>query len=281
MRDMEQEKSIFITGSSTGIGKACALHFDRLGYRVFAGVRKKADADSLRQEASDRLVPVTIDVTDPALIMKAAGNVAKRSGEGLYGLLNNAGIGAGGPVEFLDMEKVESVIRVNLLGMIAVTSAFLPMIRKSRGRIVNIGSISGMLALPGASPYAASKFAVEAFTDSLRLEMRPHGVRVSLVQPGDTESSIWSKVQKNFSPVYRTDQVRSLYGFVIDPIRQALEHPRLQPVEKVVNAVEHAFLSAKPRSRYRVGRDARIFAMVRHLPDSVRDRLVMRGLERQ
>lgn len=276
---MEQEKSIFITGTSTGIGRACALHFDRLGYRVFAGVRKKADADSLRQEASDRLVPVTIDVTDPALIMKAAGNVAVRSGESLYGLVNNAGIGAGGPVEFLDMDKVESVIRVNLLGMIAVTRAFLPMVRKVRGRIVNIGSVSGMLALPGTSPYAASKFAVEAFTDCLRLEMRPHGVRVALVQPGDTESSIWGKVRENFGPLYRTGQVRSLYGYVIDPVRQALEHPRLQPVEKVVQAVEHALLSDKPRSRYRVGRDARIFAMVRHLPDSVRDRLIMRGFQ--
>jgi NAD(P)-dependent dehydrogenase (short-subunit alcohol dehydrogenase family) len=182
---------VFITGASSGIGKACALHLDRLGFPIIAGVRKQADADALRQEASQGLKTVFLDVADSASIETAAAAVAALTGGSLFGLINNAGIAFGGPLEIISVQDIRGLMDVNIAGVLTVTKAFLPMLRQGRGRIINMGSTSGILALPCLSAYAASKFALKGLSDALRLELKPVGVSVSLLEIGNVETPIW------------------------------------------------------------------------------------------
>ena len=171
----EEKKAVLITGASTGIGKACALYLDSIGFKVFAGVRREVDGNALREKASDRLTPVLIDVTDAESIKSALKFVSGEVGNiGLLGLVNNAGIvTASGLLEFLSITEIRDLLEVNLIGHIAVTQAFLSLIRKGHGRIVNMGSIAGIMPQPYLAPYSASKAALEAITDSLRLELKP------------------------------------------------------------------------------------------------------------
>ena len=190
---MRNDKAILVTGASSGIGKACALHLDKMGFRVYAGVRKQADSDSLKKEARKRLTPIILDVTNAKSISEAADTVDKDTGGEVFGLINNAGIGRGGALEVTPVAEIRKLMEVNVIGLMAVTQAFLPMLRHGNGRIVNIGSTSSLLAFPGASAYSASKFAVRAITDALRLELKPFGMFVIMVAPGAVESAIWEK----------------------------------------------------------------------------------------
>lgn len=271
---------IVITGASTGIGEACALYLDELGYRVFAGVRQPADGDALKAKASARLTPILLDVTNEASIDRAAKAVEDAVGAaGLAGLVNNAGIGVGGPLEILALADLRMQFEVNVIGQVAVTQAFLPLLRKSRGRIVNMGSIAGRAAMPFMGPYSASKFALEALTDAMRLELQPWGIRVSIVEPGAVESRIWDKAK------HRTDQIdarwsteeKSLYRDALAPVRKAVERAaqRAIPARVVAKAVAHALSAARPKTRYLVGLDARLrAALAAWLPDRVQDRLL-------
>ena len=190
---MLSNKAVVITGTSTGIGKACALHLDKLGFKVYAGVRKQADGEMLKSEASERLKPLILDVTSSETINAAADTIEKETDGNVFALINNAGIGRGGALEVTPVSEIQKVMNVNVIGLMAVTQAFIPMLRKGRGRIINIGSTSSLLAVPGASVYSASKFAVRAITDSLRLELKPFGISVILLAPGAVESEIWEK----------------------------------------------------------------------------------------
>ena len=191
---MADRGAVVITGASTGIGEACALHLDKLGFRVFAGIRKAVDGDSLRQRASERLVPVRLDVSDQMEIDEAARHIIQAlGGHGLAGLINNAGIVVGGMLEFLPLEALRRQLEVNVVGQIAVTQALLPSLRKARGRIVNIGSVAGLISSPFTGAYSASKFALEALTDSLRMELRPWKIHVSLIEPGFIQTPILKK----------------------------------------------------------------------------------------
>ena len=174
---MEDERSILITGSSTGIGRASALRLDKEGFQVFAGVRKSSDGEALKNAASGKLIPVVLDVTESESIAKAVKTVSEETNGELYGLMNNAGITAGGgPLELTPISEIRNVLDVNVISVFAVTQAFLPLLRKSKGRVVNTGSGFGLIALPGTSVYSASKFAVEAISESLRVELRPFGI---------------------------------------------------------------------------------------------------------
>ena len=171
-------RSVVITGASTGIGEACALELDRGGFRVFAGVRSEVAGEKLKAQASSRLTPVMIDVTDAASIAAAAEAVGRTLGDaGLAGLVNNAGIAVAGPLEAVPIEALRQQFEVNVIGQVAVTQVFLPLLRKARGRVVNISSINGGLSLPYMGAYSASKFAMEAVTDALRVELRTWGIR--------------------------------------------------------------------------------------------------------
>jgi NAD(P)-dependent dehydrogenase (short-subunit alcohol dehydrogenase family) len=273
--------AVVITGASTGIGKTSALHLDSLGFRVFAGVRKEPEGEHLKRESSGRITPLRIDVTDASTITSAAGTVTKIvDGAGLAGLVNNAGIVVAGPLEFLPLDKIRQQFEVNVFGQLAVTQAFLPLLRKGRGRIVNMGSISGRVSNPFIAPYSASKFALESFTDALRVELMPWGISVSIIEPGNIATPIWEK------SIAASDDLQSglpqvakeLYGPVFFAVRKAAEKSGKDAIPAIVvaRAVAHALSAKRPKTRYLIGRDARIQLVLRKLlPDRVMDRITM------
>ena len=279
-------RAVLITGASTGIGRACALHLDRLGLTVFAGIRRQRDADSLQQRSSQRLIPVMIDVTDPRSIAASLTVITRaRDERGLTGLVNNAGIAVGGPLEFLPVSALRQQLEVNVVGQLAVTQAFLPLLRQGKGRVINMSSISGRVAMPFMGPYAASKFALEALNDSLRLELRPWGIRVISIQPGAIATPIWDKSLSRAEAMLDDFPILAdeLYGSTLHGLRQEIENTgqRGLPAEEVARIVAHALLSKRPKTRYLVGREARISALlVRFLPDRLRDWLFVRYLSR-
>jgi len=275
---------IVITGASTGIGEACALYLDELGYRVFAGVRREIDGESLKARSTDELTPLIIDVTDDASIKAAAETVGAAVGDrGLAGLVNNAGIIKPGPIEFQAIADLRTQLEVNVIGQIAVTQAFLPLIRRGHGRIVNMGSIGGRISAPMQGAYSASKFAMEALTDSLRLELRQWGIPVSLIEPGAIDTRIWDKGLAEADEFEQAldERAHQLYDGQIAAIRKMAEKSAAEavPPVEVARAVAHALISNKPKTRYLVGRDARIQAMLaRIVPDRQRDWLVARTI---
>lgn len=274
--------AVVITGASTGIGMACALHLDRLGFRVFAGIRKENDGNALIQGSEGRITPLHLEVTDSAAAFAAADHVAKAVGNaGLAGLVNNAGIAVGGPLEFLPLSEIRKQLEVNVLGQIAVTQAFLRLLRPARGRIVNMGSIAGRVASPFIGPYSASKYAFEAITDALRVELLPWGISVSILEPGDVATPIW---KKSLAAAQRTlqgfpPQAVDLYGPALAAVTRAAEKAAAAGIDTypVVRAVEHALTSGNPKTRYLVGRGVRLRAFLKKvLPDRLFDRLIIR-----
>jgi NAD(P)-dependent dehydrogenase (short-subunit alcohol dehydrogenase family) len=277
--------AVLVTGASTGIGRACALELDGRGFRVFAGVRKEEDGRRLAEEASDRLAPVRIDVADGASIEAAVAQIGKQTeGRGLRGLVNNAGIAVGGPLEFLPLDDVRRQFEVNIIGQLAVTQACMPLLRTGGGRIVNMGSIGGRVPPPFVGPYAASKSAMEALTDSLRQELRPWGIPVSIIEPGSISTPIWEKGAASTDELVQTLSPRAheLYGGAVEAMREATVRLNEQgiPPERVAKVVARALTAARPRPRYLVGPDARVqLALSRLLPTRVFDALVARLLK--
>lgn len=277
-------KAVVITGASTGIGAACAWHLDRLGFTVLAGVRRIEDGDALKARASARLQPILLDVTDGASIEQARQAVAGLVGpRGLAGLVNNAGIAVAGPLEAVPIADLRRQFEVNVIGQVAVTQAFLPLLRQGRGRIVNMGSIAGRAAMPVMGPYSASKFALEALTDALRLEVQQWGIQVSIVEPGAIATPIWTKsgAKAEELEATTTEDMKGLYAGVIAGVRVRVAEAaaRAIPPEAVAQAVEHALTAARPKTRYLVGRDAKVRAlMIKLLPDRWSDRLMTRIL---
>ncbi len=270
----QSQPTVLITGASSGIGRACALHMDRRGWQVFAGVRRQSDARSLEREASRRLVPIILDVTQSVQIRKAVRVVQRAVGEaGLSGLVNNAGIPYGGPIEFLDLDQFRKAWEVNFLGIVALTQAFVPLLRSGAGRIVNMSSISGLVASPFLSPYTTSKFALEAFSDALRVELSPWKIRVAVIEPGAIDTPIWDKSSKLAGTLLSEipSSGMRLYGAVLEPFQASLAAHGVS-VEVVAKAVAHALTSSRPHTRYRVGREAFAVGILRLLPDSLRDR---------
>jgi len=274
------DRAVVITGASTGIGAACALELDRRGWRVFAGVRTDAAGQRLRQQATGRLTPVMLDVTDSTQIGEAAQVVSAAVGdEGLCGLVNNAGIVVAGPLELIPLEHLRGQLEINVIGPVAVTQAMLPLLRIGRGRIVNVGSLNGRLVVPFLGPYCASKFALEAIADALRLELRRWGIAVSVVEPGSVKTPIWDKTEAEADRLAERAGARldELYGRDLAAFR-AMAHRQAEqgmPVQKVVRAVVHALTSRRPKTRYPLGSQTRwaIFA-ARFLPDRLRDWVV-------
>jgi NAD(P)-dependent dehydrogenase (short-subunit alcohol dehydrogenase family) len=280
MNNSNQGRSVLITGASTGIGRACALYLDALGWQVFAGVRRSRDAASLHREASDRLIAISLDVTDSRSIRNALKRVRDTVGKsGLAGLVNNAGIPYGGPVEFLALKKVRGLFEVNFFGVIAVTQAFLPLLRLGHGRVVNMSSVGGMVSAPFVSPYSSSKFALEALTDSLRMELRPWHIQVSSVQPGAIDTPIWGKGGSVLNELIHsapTDGL-DLYGGAIRGMQPRFQ-PHGIPTNAVSQAVAHALASPHPKTRYRIGFEGALVHVVSKLPDRLRDWLILSQL---
>lgn len=272
---------VLVTGASTGIGEATARHLAELGFNVFAGVRTDADAERLE---GDRIEAVKIDVADDASVAAAAEEIGAAVGSsGLAGLVNNAGIAVAGPLEYLPVAEFTRQLDVNVVGVVRTTQAMLPFIRQARGRIVNISSIGGRVALPLVAPYNASKFAVEAISDSLRRELRPWGMHVAVIEPGAVATPIWDKsiavaddIQADAPP-----ELEERYGALIAKVREeSLKNARDGvPPKEVAEAVAHALTASKPKTRYLVGRDAKVRAKVAAvMPDRAMDAAIARAL---
>jgi len=273
--------NLVISGCSSGIGRACALHFASRGYRVFACVRKEADAASLRAaDPSANVEPLLLDVTDASQLATVTAELTGRLGEqGLAGLVNNAGVGTGGPLEFQDPEEVRHTFEVNVMGPLRLSQAFLPLLRIARGRIINIGSMAGKVVIPMNGSYSISKFGLEAFSDALRQELQPHGVRVVLVEPGPIATPMISGAQEQGDRHLQRlpPEATRYYGARMAKLLAQLAEMERQaaPPAVVVKAVEHALEAARPKSRYLVTREARALVFLRWLlPDRALDFLL-------
>jgi NAD(P)-dependent dehydrogenase (short-subunit alcohol dehydrogenase family) len=269
--------TVLLTGASSGIGRACVERLAGRGWHVLAGARAQADRDAL--QSIPNVEPLELDVTDPAQIDAAA----VRAGERLDALVNNAGIAVIGPLEALPVDEWRRQLEVNLVAQIAVTRALLPAVLNARGRIVNVTSIGGRVALPLFGPYAASKFGLEAATDALRRELRGEGVEVIAIEPGAIRTPIWTKGLERGDALVSAldDRQRARYGRLMDTIRgEAANNARSAPEPSAVaDAVEAALTAPRPKTRYLVGREARIQATLgRFLPDRAMDALLGRAL---
>ncbi len=277
------QKTVVITGASSGIGQSCATALAAKGWRVFAGVRKNIDGESLKRLAPDNLLPVVLDVADEDSIAGAAHAVRAATGTaGLDGLVNNAGIAVGGPLEFVPINQMRRQMDVNVIGQIAVTQAFLPLLRLAQGHIILIGSVSGLCSLPLFGPYCASKFALEALADALRLELRPWGMPVSIVEPGATKTPIWEKSIMENRALMRgyPREAEALYSNMLRRLEAVIQDTSERAVSpaKVTEAVIHALMAGRPKARYLVGRRATIQLLVEALPIRLRDFILAKML---
>jgi NAD(P)-dependent dehydrogenase (short-subunit alcohol dehydrogenase family) len=271
--------TVLVTGASTGIGEATVLHLRELGFDPVAAVRKDDDAERLEGQG---LRTTRIDVTDADQIAAARDALGD---EPLVGLVNNAGIAVAAPLEFLPIERLRQQLEINLIGQAAVIQAFLPALRRARGRIVNVSSIGGRVALPLVSPYNASKFGLEGLSDSLRRELRPQGIDVILIEPGGVKTPIWNKAGELADEMLAEGtpaEAERLYGRTIAAVRsqtaRIAQESGIEPRE-VAEVIGTALTSSRPRTRYLVGRDAKIRgAMAKLLPDRVMDRLIGRAV---
>jgi NAD(P)-dependent dehydrogenase (short-subunit alcohol dehydrogenase family) len=271
----ETPPAVVVTGASTGIGAACAEYLDERGFRVFASVRKQADADRIAALGSSRLEPLLLDLTDAESIAKAAERVdAALPDAGLAGLVNNAGISVDIPLECVDIDLLRHQLEVNSVAPVVVTQAFLPLLRRARGRVVNVNSVNGRVASPFSGPYCMSKFALEAFTDCLRQEFASWGMHVASVEPGHIATAMLEKAREADWSSEASTRDLELYGEGY----QAFKEFERQNVENAVScevvsrAIFHALTARRPRTRYQVGKNARLFvALAQFFPDRAVD----------
>src|SRR5829696_3954799 len=282
-RPSRRGDAVLVSGCSSGIGRACALALGWQGFSVFAGVRTAAQAEAIARESIDNLTPVNLDVTDERSIRAVAEEIAGHVGDsGLWGLVNNAGITVIGPLELVPIDELRRQLEVNVVGQVAVTQAFLPLIRKGEaGRIVNMGSVTGRVSFPFAGPYSSSKSALAALTDSLRVERRPWGISVSLVEAGNVRTSIWEKHLQSVHELLArlSPGERALYEKALAADMKMVRRISKggSPAAGVAAAVVHALTVPSPKSRYLVGEGARPLAWItKYLPDGLRDLLVSR-----
>jgi NAD(P)-dependent dehydrogenase (short-subunit alcohol dehydrogenase family) len=274
--------AVVVTGASSGIGRACALALADSGYTVFAVVRKRPDGDALTASSGGALHPVLMDITVQDEVHAAAGEIAWTvGGAGLAGLVNSAGIGVTGPMECIPSEQLRHQYEVNVFGQVTVIQAFLPLLRRGRGRLVNIGSIGDRMAVPFAGPLTSSKAALASITDALRLELRPWGVGVVLVEPASIHTEAVGKLENDAERVLDQLDERSRARYAAgyrSMVRSmaARERAGSEP-DVVAKAVCHALTTRRPRPRYRVGRDARRLALVaRWMPERLLDTIRLR-----
>jgi NAD(P)-dependent dehydrogenase (short-subunit alcohol dehydrogenase family) len=274
---------VVVTGTSTGIGAATALHLAENGFHVFAGVRREADGSALQAKAPERLTPLIIEVMDEATISAAAAAVSDVAGErGLAGLVNNAGIGVPAPIEFQPMADFRRQLEVNLFGPVAMIQAFLPLIRRGGGRIVNVGSIGGMIVLPLNGAYSASKFGMRAISDALRLELRQWDIHVSLIEVAPVKTAIFGKTFAELDALESTlgGEGFGLYEQQIAAIRKSVEKAEADadPPLVIAEAILDALTSDKPKTKYLVGHGGKETAVAAALPDGARDRALAHEL---
>ena len=274
--------NVLVTGTSTGIGEACATRLASRGWTVYAGVRRAEDADRLKAQISGDVRPVILDVSKREDMTQVFASIQQDVGtsglpNGLQGLVNNAGVGVGGPIEYVSEEDWRWVFDVNLFGVVALTQAAMPLLRAGKGRIVHIGSIGGRIAGAGLGPYSASKHAIEALAESQRTELGRLNppIRVSLIEPGEVKTAIWDKADSSADDFESKldDAGRRDYQWLLDQSRGFIDEGRDKGVDaaKVADAIEHALTADRPKARYLVGPDAKLAGhLITRLPDRMR-----------
>ena len=283
---MREKGAVLVTGAAGGLGKACALRLVREGYKVFAGVRDLRAAEGLSKEIGPRLTTILLDITIAEQVKAAAELVGDSLGQeaGLVGLINTAGIALSGPLEFLPLESLRRIFEVNVIGQVSVIQAFLPLLRRSQGRIVNLGSGSGIMALPFVGGYSASKFALRALNDSLRRELRPWRIAVILVDLGfigtglKEKSLAEAKETLEGLPPDAKDLYARPFSAGIKFMTRAFEEAT--PAESVAELIFKALREKRPKSRYGIGAHIRKASLAKFMPAGWTDRLVWRLLGR-
>lgn len=268
-------KSVLITGAARGIGRASALHFAEKGWKVYAGVRNPADGEALSSEGGDAIDPVILDVTNDEQIAALSAVLPDR----LDAVVNNAGIAVDGPVEALTRERLREQFEVNVNGQIAVTRAVLPKLRQAQGRIVFLSSVSGRIATPWTGAYNASKYAIEAIADALRMELLPWKIKVSLVEPVNTATDMWGLAGDVFDETMAgmTPEEAALYAGHAKGMRRTIGmmQKTAVPVENVVKRIDSALTSRRPKARYPVGATARLQLVLAAIsPTPIQDRVL-------
>lgn len=288
-----QQKFVLITGAAGGIGKACVLQLVSKGFYVFAAVHQPQDGEILQQLAPDQINPITLDVTNAISIQSAQKKILNIVGsQGLYGLINNAGILVSSPIETVPLDQLRLQFEVNTIAVIALIQTFLPLIRIAQGRIINLSSVSGFVAFPFMGSYCASKFALEAITDSLRQELKPWNICVISIQPPFVNTELWQKtltnaeltkaksvkaesinVEKSQQFLSETPNGNFLYDNALKRQQQQALRQVKQAIlpEQVARVVVHALTIARPQTRYLVGKQAYLGAIAAYLPDRLRD----------
>ena len=270
-----------VTGASTGIGAATARELARRGFHVLAGVRRETDADAIRGPGIE---PLIIDITKPDHIHALASRVhADPQGRAVRALVNNAAIQANVPIEVFAIDEWRNMFEVNLFGQIAVTQALLPALLRSKGRVINISSLGGKVAMATYGPYAGTKFALEAVSDSLRRELAPFGVQVVVVEPGAVRTEMLGRAIATADELVSamTPEQRQRYGGLVQAVNtQAVSSTKSGlPADAAAKVIAEAVTARKPRTRYTVGRDAALITrLTRILPDRTLDRVLAAAL---
>lgn len=276
---------IVVTGATSGIGKACALRLDALGHEVIATYLREEEGRALAGEASSRLKTIHADLREQSTIRDAGAAISEAvDGRGLAGLVNNAGVNMPGPLEFLPLASLREQLEINVLGQVAMTQECLPAIRRGHGRIVFIGSIDGKAVTPFQGAYGASKHAIEALADVFRMELKPWGIAVSLVEPGDIATPLWRKTLARADDALKglPETAHEYYGSTMAAARATAEkmEAAAAPPEIVVKAVLHALTARRPKTRYLVGKDAKMRLAMEWLPTRMVDALIMRTIRK-
>lgn len=272
--------ALLITGAATGIGQACAIHLAQAGHMVFPGVRRREDGDQFREESAGKLFPIVLDITNKDSIKASVDAIQESSGERVFSIINNAGISIRGPIEFLSLSLLREQLEVNLIGQIALTQAFLPLIRRRGGRIVFISSASGRLASPFLGPYSASKAGLEIISSALRMELMKSSIHVSVVVCGSIRTPIWEKATRSAKDIANDlpIQAQEMYSARIEKSNQFYDRIGNEglPPERVAKTVAHILNTKSPRAHYFVGRDARLYSLISKLtPSSFREWLTL------
>lgn len=270
-------KSVLVTGAGRGIGKAIALKLAADGWHVYAGVRKTADGEALAEAASGQITPIMLDITSREQIIAAADTLPPT----LDAIVNNAGIAINAPVESISSEDLKRQFEVNVFATIAVTQEVMPKIRAARGRVVFISSVSGRVSAPMTGPYSGSKFALEALADAMRLEVKPWGVRVSLIEPTATDTDMWDTMVDEFdaTTASHSEDQKQLYDKHFAGMRRTMRflEKTTVPAATVVKSVEKALTAKRPKARYPVGVSVRIQLIADEItPTPINDFVVSR-----
>jgi NAD(P)-dependent dehydrogenase (short-subunit alcohol dehydrogenase family) len=283
-----RSKSVVITGASSGLGRAAAIRLSELGYRVFAGVRTESSSIelSLVPSSAGELIPVMLDVTDATSIARVGERVERECRDsGLWAVVNNAGVCISAPLEGVPIEVMRSQLETNVVGALAVSQRFLPLLRASGGRIVNVSSGIGNVAPPYLGAYAAAQFAKEGLSDSLRRELRPLGVSVSVIQPGAVFTPIWGKMRRSAdeilaaAPAEVVATYRARFSAFLNINEVRARASKTTPAD-YADAVAAALAAKRPKTRYRVGVDSWSSALARRVvPDRMMDALIAVGLK--